>query len=78
MVVRNILGYGEHCLLSNNVFYPTDKTDPLPYNPQFQQPSAKENFENIMGKGENPGSQHFLLLPQCLSTFSKRCPYIQV
>ena len=25
----------------------------------------KETFENIMGKGENAGDQHFLLYPQC-------------
>ena len=28
---------------------------------------AKERgFENIFGKGENAGKQHFLLFPQCL------------
>ena len=26
---------------------------------------ALERVENIMGKGENPGYQHVLLLPQC-------------
>ena len=25
----------------------------------------KSTFENIVGKGENAGSQHFLLSPQC-------------
>ena len=25
----------------------------------------KKPFENIVGKGENAGNQHFLLLPQC-------------
>ena len=26
---------------------------------------AKKPFENIVGKGENAGNQHFLLFPQC-------------
>ena len=30
----------------------------------------KTPFENIMGKGENAGYQHFLLFPQCLFTLS--------
>ena len=25
----------------------------------------KRSFENIAGKGENAGNQHFLLFPQC-------------
>ena len=25
----------------------------------------KKSFENIVGKGENAGNQHFLLFPQC-------------
>ena len=25
-----------------------------------------QSFENIVGKGENAGNQHFLLFPQCL------------
>ena len=27
-------------------------------------------FENIVGKGENAGNQHFLLFPQCFISFS--------
>ena len=30
----------------------------------------KKNLENIVGKGENAGFQHFLLFAQCLITFS--------
>ena len=26
-------------------------------------------FENIVGKGENAGNQHFLLFPQCFLPF---------
>ena len=26
---------------------------------------TKRPFENIVGKGENAGNQHFLLFPQC-------------
>ena len=28
--------------------------------------SVEEGFENNVGKGENAGTQHFLLCPQCL------------
>ena len=31
----------------------------------------KVAFENILGKGENAGDQHFLLFPRMLSTFPK-------
>ena len=27
--------------------------------------NIKKPFENIVGKGENAGNQHFLLFPQC-------------
>ena len=29
-----------------------------------------ERIENILGKGENAGYQHFLLFPQCFQKFS--------
>ena len=29
-------------------------------------------FENIVGKGENAGNQHFLLFTQCLLPFPKQ------
>ena len=32
----------------------------------------KNPFENIVGKGENAGSQHFLLFPQCFQPIPKR------
>ena len=31
----------------------------------------EKDFENIVGKGENAGSQHFLLFPQCFLTIPK-------
>ena len=36
---------------------------------------GKKPFENIVGKGENAGNQHFLLFPQ-FSTLSKTNPII--
>ena len=30
----------------------------------------KEPFENIKGKGENAGNQHFLLFPECFLSYS--------
>ena len=44
---------------------------PLPHNPDFLRHLIKKNFENIEGKGENAGNQHFLLFPQCFPTQSK-------
>ena len=32
----------------------------------------KNPFENIVGKGENAGNQHFLLFPQCLLPIPRR------
>ena len=32
-------------------------------------PVVKKAFENIVGKGENAGNQHFLLFPQCFLLF---------
>ena len=31
----------------------------------------EKNLENIVGKGENAGNQHFLLFPQCFLPLSK-------
>ena len=38
--------------------------------PTFYDPT-KESFENILGKGENAGNQHFLLFPTILFTLPK-------
>ena len=40
-------------------------------NPKFNNPE-KEGFENIVGKGENAGNQHFLLFPQYFLPFPKQ------
>ena len=32
----------------------------------------KKLFENIVGKGENAGDQHFLLFPQCFIPFQRQ------
>ena len=34
--------------------------------------SAFNSFENIVGKGENAGNQHFLLFPQCFLPIPER------
>ena len=34
-------------------------------------------FENILGKGENAGNQHFLLFPQCFLPFTKQISNFQ-
>ena len=33
---------------------------------------GKKPFENIVGKGENAGNQHFLLLPQCFQLYQRQ------
>ena len=43
----------------------------LPHNPDFERPPWKRPFENIVGKGENNGNQHFLLFPSMFSTLPK-------
>ena len=40
----------------------------LPHNPDLK----KKPFENIVGKGENAGNQHFLLFPHYFPPFPKR------
>ena len=38
---------------------------PLLLNPDFFTTSRRNAFENIVGKRENAGKQHFLFFPQC-------------
>ena len=38
---------------------------------------SKKPFENIVGKGENAGIQHFLLFPQCFRPFPKHISTFQ-
>ena len=40
--------------------------------PIFDNPEKRRAFENIEGKEENAGDQHFLLFPQCFLPFSKQ------
>ena len=37
----------------------------------------KKPFENIVGKGENAGNQHFLLFPQCFLSFPQQISIVQ-
>ena len=39
--------------------------------PEFQQP-CKKAFEDIVGKGENAGNQHFLLFSKCFLSYERR------
>ena len=39
----------------------------------FDAPNGKKmHFENIVGKGENVGKQHFLLFPHCFLTYERK------
>ena len=43
--------------------------------PGFHCPESKKrkkNSENIVGKGENAGNQHFLLFPQCFLAYQRK------
>ena len=44
----------------------------LLHNPDFSTTLKYRAFENIVGKGENAGNQHFLLFPQCFLPFPKK------
>ena len=46
------------------------RVNSLPHNPDFKPHLKQKPFENIEGKGENAGIQHFLLFPTIFSTFS--------
>ena len=39
--------------------------------PEFQQP-CKKAFEDIVGKGENAGNQHFLLFSKCFLSYERQ------
>ena len=38
----------------------------------FNAPEEKQYFENIVGKGENAGYQHFLLFSQCFLPYKRQ------
>ena len=43
----------------------TPHAEPLTTQSRLLIPLERKAFENIVGKGENAGNQHFLLFPQC-------------
>ena len=43
--------------------------------PTFYDPED-EGFENIQGKEENAGTQHFLLFPQCFLFFNNKVHFL--
>ena len=45
--------------------------NPLPHNPEFFKTLRKIAFENIVGKGENAGIQHFLPFSPCFLIFQR-------
>ena len=44
----------------------------LPHCPDFKWPCKRIPFENVVGKEENAGYQHFLLFMQCFLPISQR------
>ena len=44
--------------------------------PRVMTTLKKNLFENIVGKGENAGNQHFLLCPRCFLPYQKEIPIV--
>ena len=74
-------GEGEYCILKYALFnpFPDDKNLTLSKLKAFADDKIKvtsmiisvyDRVENIVGKGENAGYQHFLLFPQCFEKAS--------
>ena len=62
------------CFCPHEIFYHfKDKFIWSPFTTQSRLLTTpkKKPFENIVGKGENAGKQHFLLFPQCFLPFPK-------
>ena len=58
------------CFLAVSHQYFTDLVlNSLPHNPNILMTQRKKTLENIVGKGENAGNQHFLLFPQYFLSF---------
>ena len=53
-------------------FFPLIKSQPITTQSQLLMTLRKEAFENIVGKGENAGNQHFLLFPNCLLPYQRQ------
>ena len=74
MTEQNIT-YGSIILISNDRDAPCimymNKTPALLFTTQsgLSMTLKKSHFENIVGKGENAGNQHFLLFPKCVLPF---------
>ena len=65
----------EHSKISPIIFFnplaEQSVFNPLPHNPDFLTTLKKTPFENIVGKWENAGNQHFLIFPQCFNPSQK-------
>ena len=54
------------------------KFNPFPHNDNIKgdlMPLGNKAFENIVGKGENAGYQHFLLFSQCFLLYQRQKHY---
>ena len=49
-----------------------ERVNSFSHNSDFKRPYRRGTFENIVGKGENDGNQHFLLFPQCFLPFQRQ------
>ena len=60
------------CRILTTCIYPQFQVQPFTTQSRFLTTLRKTPFENIVGKGENAGNQHFLLFPQCFPPFQKQ------
>ena len=58
-------------LLSSTITKTALVHSPFTKQSQLTTMQRRESFENILGKGENAGNQHFLLFPKCFLSFTK-------
>ena len=66
-----------YSVLEINVLDKLSSINFLPHNPSVMT-LYKNPFENILGKGENAGNQHFLFFQQCFLAFPKEISIILV
>ena len=64
--VQSLLPKDQDCVVKGELM------NSLPHNPKEETTVKKKPFENIAGKGENAGNQHFLLFTQCFLHIPKK------
>ena len=78
MLLTSILSFSQNvCSSLGNEHHNLIHTLTLYHTSRLLTTLRKKPFENIVGKGENAGNQHFLFFPQCFLHFSKQISIFQ-